>query len=205
MRRLLHIQASPRGADSQSAELARTYISALSRRHPDLLVDTLDLWREDVPAFDGDKAAAKMTFFGVGELEGRLRTAWDEVLEVIERFAAADHYVISSPMWNGGIPYRLKQYIDLITQPGHLFRFDPDAGYTGLLQDKSATLALTAGVWSPDAPSGFGTDFQQRYLEWWLRLVGVEAIETLPFRPSMLQADPASAFSATLQAARDAA
>lgn len=185
--------------------MARTYISALTRQHNDLLIDTLDLWRENVPAFDGDKAAAKMTFFGVGELEGKLRTAWDEVLEVIERFTSADHYVISSPMWNGGIPYRLKQYIDVITQPGLLFGFDSEAGYNGLLRDKSATLVLTAGVWSPGAPEGFGTDFQERYLDWWLRLIGIDDIETLSFRPSMLQADPATAFSATLQAARDAA
>ena len=49
------------------------------------MVDTLDLWDEPLPDFDGDQAAAKMTFFGVGELDGATRTAWDEITRITER------------------------------------------------------------------------------------------------------------------------
>ena len=35
-------------------------------------------------------------------------------------------------MWNFGIPYKLKQWIDVITQPGLAFRFDPAQGYLPL-------------------------------------------------------------------------
>ena len=48
-----------------------------------------------------------------------------------------------------GIPYRLKQYIDLIHQPGLLWTLNPETGYHGLLDNKHATLALTAGVYFP--------------------------------------------------------
>ncbi len=41
----------------------------------------------------------------------------------------ADHYVFAVPIWNGGLPYRLKQYIDIITQLGISFNFDPEKGY----------------------------------------------------------------------------
>lgn len=198
MNRLLHIKASPR-PESQSAMIAETYIAGLVAKDPSLEVDVLDLWAEDIPAFDGDKAAAKMTFFGVGELDGPLQTAWDQVVTAVARFTAADHYVVSSPMWNGGIPYRLKQYIDLITQPGLLFGFDPDRGYFGLLEGKTARLALTSGVWAPGVPEGFGTDFQERYLDWWFRLAGVSDVATLAFRPSMMQADPGAAFAQVLR------
>ncbi|UQX13255.1 NAD(P)H-dependent oxidoreductase [Candidatus Mycobacterium methanotrophicum] len=34
-------------------------------------------------------------------------------------------------MWNSGIPYVLKQWIDNVTQPGWAFGFDPERGYTG--------------------------------------------------------------------------
>ena len=41
------------------------------------------------------------------------------------RLAQADRVLISTPMWNFGIPYKLKQWFDLIVQPGITFRFDP--------------------------------------------------------------------------------
>ena len=34
------------------------------------------------------------------------------------------------------MPYILKQFIDVISQPGMIFRFDPETGYTGLLENK---------------------------------------------------------------------
>ena len=46
-------------------------------------------------------------------------------------------------MWNGGVPYRLKLSIDIITQPGLLFGFDPAEGY---FADGSRVVAL--GVYS---------------------------------------------------------
>ena len=51
------------------------------------------------------------------------------------RFALADRVLISTPMWNFGIPYKLKQWFDLIVQPGLTFRFDPAQGYFPLLQE----------------------------------------------------------------------
>ena len=60
MNNLLYIKASPRGADSKSSALADAYLAALRERLPDLSVDTLDLSRESIPDFDGDKVAAKM-------------------------------------------------------------------------------------------------------------------------------------------------
>jgi hypothetical protein len=35
-----------------------------------------------------------------------------------------------------GIPYKLKQWFDLIVQPGLTFRFDPAQGYLPLLKDR---------------------------------------------------------------------
>jgi FMN-dependent NADH-azoreductase len=31
--------------------------------------------------------------------------------------ATADAYLFSVPMWNAGVPYVLKQWIDIITEP----------------------------------------------------------------------------------------
>ena len=204
MTKLLHIIASPRDVDSKSNALALAYIEAQRRLNPDLIVDTLDLWREPLPEFDGDQAAAKMTFFGVGELDGNRKTAWDEIVRITQRFIDADHYVLGVPMWNGGIPYRLKLYIDILTQPGLLFGFDPAAGYSGLLKDKKATVFYTSGVYAQGVPAAFGLDFQSNYLDWWLKFIGVSDIETIRFQPTLLSADPAKGFEDALATARAA-
>lgn len=190
MQKILHIKASPRGDASQSTQLAEAYLSAAKLADPNLEVDVIDLWQENLPEFDGDKAAAKMTFFGVGEMDTARQSAWDQIVTITERFTSADAYVISVPMWNGGIPYKLKQYIDIITQPGLLFGFDPEAGYSGLLEKKEAYVFYTSGVFGPGAPAKYGTDFQSTYLAWWLNFIGITEVKDVRFQPSLLTADP---------------
>jgi FMN-dependent NADH-azoreductase len=206
MNNLLYIKASPRSADSKSSALADAYIAALRERLPDLSVDTLDLSRESIPDFDGDKVAAKMAVIAGQTNDGRQRSAWDEIVEVAIRFIAADRYLIASPMWNGGIPYRLKQYIDVIHQPGLLWGLDPQTGYYGLLKDKKAALALTSGAYAPSMPSpAFGIDHQSTYLRDWLNQAGVTEIEEIRFQPTLLTSDPEESFKAAVGSARSLA
>lgn len=196
MTRLLHITASPRGATSRSAALSRAYVEARRAADPSLEVDELDLWTTPLPAFDGDKAAAKMTFFGEGTMDDPRRSAWAQVTGVADRFAAADDYAFGVPMWNGGVPYPLKHLADVITQPGILFGFDPEKGYFGLLQNKRAAVFLTSGVWAPGAPAKYGQDHHGAWLGWWLGLIGIEDASTVRFQPSLLTADPEAGFTA---------
>jgi len=205
MTKVLHIVASPRGDASQSTKLADAYLKAATEADPTMIVDTLELWKEDLPEFDGDKAAAKMTFFGVGEMGASQQTAWDQVVEITSRFTDADVYVISVPMWNGGIPYKLKQYIDIITQPGLLFGFDPEAGYFGLLEGKKAVVSYTSGVWAPGADKKYGSEFHAEYLGWWLDFVGIKDARNLRFQPSLLTPDPEGDQKAAVESAIDLA
>lgn len=191
MKKILHIIASPRGDASQSIKLAEAYLAARKAADPEITIDDLDLWQEGLPEFDGDKAAAKMTFFGVGEMDDARQTAWDHIVAITERFTSADAYVLSVPMWNGGVPYKLKQYIDIITQPGLLFGFDPEAGYIGLLQNKEARVFCTSGVYASGAPAKYGADYHSTYLSWWLEFIGVTEVQGVRFQPSLLTADPA--------------
>ena len=54
-----------------------------------------------------------------------LASAWAGVRAIVDRFKSADKLLISVPMWNFGIPYALKHYIDVITQPGLTFAWTP--------------------------------------------------------------------------------
>ena len=202
MTKLLYIKASPRGADSKSSAVADSYLAKLRANTPDLEVDVLDLSTERLPDYDGNKVAAKISTMLGESHEGAQKTAWDEIVEIAERFTAADIYLIATPMWNGSIPYKLKQYIDLIHQPGLLWGLDPEKGYFGLLEGKRAVLALTSGAFGPDMPSpAFGVDFQSTYLKFWLGQAGVSDVAEIRFQPTMLTADPDAGFAAAVAVA----
>ena len=69
MTSLLHISASPRGAASESIRIAGAFVDAYRDTHPDVPVETWDLWDGSLPAFGPAAAGAKMTVFGGGTLE----------------------------------------------------------------------------------------------------------------------------------------
>ncbi len=146
---LLHISASPRGARSESLAIARTFLDALRDRSSDITIDTFDLWDGTLPSFGPQAAAAKMSVFAGQQPAGEEAAAWQAAERIFRRFAAADFYLFSVPMWNHGIPYILKQFIDVVSQPGMIFRFDPQNGYTGLLAGKRAVVVYTSAVYGP--------------------------------------------------------
>ena len=190
--KLLYVKGSPRGENATSARVADSFVTAYRTRNSGAQIDEIDLWQEDLPEFDGDKAAAKMSFFGEGTLEGKRKSAWDEVVSITRRFAGADDYLFTVPMWNGGVPYRLKLYIDILTQPGLLFGFDPAAGYSGLLKGKRATAIYTSGVYAQGVPPAFGIDYHSTYFDDWLRFIGISNIATIRYQPTLLTSDPAA-------------
>ncbi|WP_250031107.1 FMN-dependent NADH-azoreductase [Paractinoplanes maris] len=189
MNKVLHLSASPRGPRSESRAIASTFLDTLREVSPRTPVDEYDLWDGTLPAFGPDAAAAKMAVFAGEEPRGAAAEAWQAAIGSFRRFDAADRYVFSVPMWNAGVPYILKQFIDVISQPGLVFGFDPAAGYRGLLRGKRAAVIYTSAVYGPERGPAFGADFQAPYLENWLRWAGVDDIRSIHFRPNLATAD----------------
>jgi FMN-dependent NADH-azoreductase len=188
MSRLLHISASPRGADSESLALAATFTGAYREVHGDV-VDHYDLWDGTLPEFGPAGATAKMAVFAGQEPTGEQAAAWQAARRAFERFDAYDRYLFSVPMWNASVPYILKQFIDVVSQPGWVFRFDPEEGYTGLLRGKKAAVMYTSAVYGEGRPPAFGADFQKPFLEGWLRWAGIADVSAVTFRPNLATAD----------------
>ena len=151
--RLLHISASPRGGASESLALAGTFLESFADVHPEIEIETFDLWDGSLPEFGPAAAAAKMAVFAGQQPEGEGARAWQRVRATFDRFDAADRYLFSVPMWNAGVPYILKQFIDVVSQPGMVFGFDPNSGYTGLLQNKKAAVIYTSAVYGVGRPA----------------------------------------------------
>ena len=190
MTRLLHISASPRGAASESLALAGAFLQAHQAARPDVQVDHLDLFDGSLPEFGRLAAGAKMAVLAGGQPSPDEAAAWDAARAVFDRFAAADAYLFSVPMWNAGVPYVLKQWIDIITQPGWVFGFTPADGYTGLITGRKAAVVYTSGIYSPGAPLAFGNDFHASYFSDWLRFAGITDVTEIRFQPTVLTATP---------------
>jgi FMN-dependent NADH-azoreductase len=186
---LLHISASPRGERSESLALADTFLAAYRDTHPDNEIQTWDLRDGTLPAFGPAAAHAKMAVFAGADPMGEQATAWRAAKAAFERFAAADEYLFSVPMWNAGIPYILKQFIDVVSQPGMVFSFDGAEGYTGLLTGRRGAVVYTSAVYGDGRPASFGSDFQAPYLRDWLTWAGIEDITEVAFRPNLATAD----------------
>jgi FMN-dependent NADH-azoreductase len=204
MTRLLHISASPRGAASESLQIAGHFLGALHDARPDVEIDTFDLWDGTLPPFGPDAAGAKMAVFAGQTPTGEQAAAWQAAKAIFKRFAAADEYLFTVPMWNHGIPYILKQFIDVVSQPGMVFGFDPETGYSALLTEKKAAVIYTSAVYGPGRPPSFGEDFQAPYLDSWLRWTGIDDITTVEFRPNLATADADSDRQSAAADARDA-
>ncbi|RTL69469.1 MAG: flavodoxin family protein [Pseudonocardiaceae bacterium] len=205
MIRLLHVSASPRAAASESLAIARTFVDAFAATHPDAEIDEYDLWDGTLPEFGPAAAAAKMAVFAGETPSGEGAAAWDAARATFARLDAADRYLFSVPMWNAGIPYILKQFIDVVSQPGMVFGFDPEAGYSGLLRGKKAVVVYTSAVYGPGRGPAFGSDFQAPYLRDWLAWAGVDDVEEIAFRPNLVTADASSGREAAHALARDLA
>jgi FMN-dependent NADH-azoreductase len=193
MTRLLHISASPRGNSSESGGLAASVLEEVRTTRPDIEVAHWDLWDGTLPEFGPLATAGKMEIFAGREPSGDMVAEWDAAVATFHRFAAADIYLFSVPMWNHTIPYKLKQLIDVVSQPGLVFGFDPDTGYTGLLAGKRAVTIYTGAVWGPGASPAFGRDFLQPYFSDWQRWAGIEVVREIRFQPNLVTSEAAAA------------
>ncbi len=198
--KLLHVNASPRGEDSYSLEVARHFIAKFADRH-DVKIDRLDLFSSDLPEFGEVATGAKMALFSGREQTKEEVAAWAEIRAVFDRFAAADMYVFNVPIWNNGIPYKLKHFIDLVTQPGWSFGFDPEAGYSGMMTDRKAVVVHASGVWHTDVSENFGSDFSTPVLQGWLNFLGILDLHEVRVQPTVLTADLETIKAAALKRA----
>jgi FMN-dependent NADH-azoreductase len=185
MARLLYIEASPRKERSASIEIAKTFISEYQNSHPGDVVETLDLWATSLPEFDGHVVDSKYVILHGLEHTDEQRQAWSAVENVISQFNGADKYLFSLPMWNFGIPYKLKHYIDVIVQPGYTFSFSPEEGYKGLVTGKPvATIYARGGAYGPG--TGMESyDLQKAYLEHVLGFIGFADFQTILVEPTL--------------------
>ena len=179
--RLLHIIASPRGSRSRSRSVADHFLDHLAGA----TVEDLDLWAADLPDLDGPMLESRYQLIHGQPVEPGFEAQWDELGRRVVHLLSFDLWLFSTPMWNLGLPYRLKQYIDLVIQPTMAFTNDADGTVTAHGTDKIAVL-VGAGALDirPGAPLA-QLDFQLAHLAQCLRIYfGVPKIHEIRAAPT---------------------
>jgi FMN-dependent NADH-azoreductase len=206
MAKLLYIAASPR-AESYCTRVADAFLQAYRQANPQDSVEKLDLFRAEIPPFLAPQAKAKYAVMAGQAPQDEAQAAWTGVIKAINYFKGFDRYVLASPMWNFSIPYRLKQYIDVIVQPGLTFRYTPEKGYEGLATGRPLQLILArGGNYGPGNPTET-FDFQETYLRGIFGFIGFTDIRsvhingTLMNPPQQVEADALKAMADAAKAA----
>jgi len=181
--KLLHLSCSPR-AESWSTAGARVFLDRFREARPDWDIDVVDIWRERMPEFTGPIVEAKYARMKAQAFTEAQRDSFAEAERMAMRFSLADRVLISTPMWNLGIPYKLKQWFDIIVQPGLTFRFDPSQGYFPLLKDRPTLVILASGSDFATGMNRGRIDMATPYLREILRFIGINDVRFVPIGPT---------------------
>jgi len=186
-----YIECSPRGKRSHSTKIAQAYIEQAKKNIPDLELNHINPWLLNLPEFDGDMLNAKYSVINGTEPSADEVSAWSIVKNIFDEFNNADHYLFSVPMWNFNIPYKLKHYIDIITQPGMSWSYTPEDGYKGLMTDKTATIIYATGDGYGEGTGFESFDMQKPYVNLWLTFLGFKKIERVVVDRTLFDAETA--------------
>jgi FMN-dependent NADH-azoreductase len=189
MSTLLYIQASPRGTRSKSIAVADAFVEEYRQQNPKDEIVTLNLFDAPIPDFDKLAVQAKYTILHGKSHSPEEKQTWQQIEEVIKQFTSADKYVLAIPMWNFSIPYRLKQYIDILVQPGYTFSYSPETGYKGLVHHKPLLAVYARGGQYETSTEAQAFDLQKKYIELIFGFIGFESVNSIIVEPT-LQAGP---------------
>lgn len=141
--KLLHIQVSPDLAGSASRIASARLVEKLRAQHGDLEETIVDLAKHPLPHLDAFTIGAFFTRPEERNDEQRAAIATSEKL--VDQLFACDTLVISSPMWNLGLPSVLKAWFDHITRAGRTFAFTAEGTKVGLVNGKKVYSVVASG------------------------------------------------------------
>jgi len=105
----------------------------------------LDLWALDLPEFAGPVMDAKYAGIAGTPLSAEQSAAWETLKALAAHLHRADVLVFSVSLWNFATPYKLKHFIDVVSQEDVLVEFSPEHGVRDLLHNKIAVNVYARG------------------------------------------------------------
>ncbi|MDD5108222.1 MAG: NAD(P)H-dependent oxidoreductase [Candidatus Omnitrophica bacterium] len=181
MKKLLHIIATPRREESRTLKVSSSFLKAFTDSHPDWEVEEFDLAKVKLPDLAVKQVNGKYLLLSGKDLTGPFKASWKDILKYIQQFLSADGYLLSTPMWNFSIPYKLKHYLDVIVQPKYLFQYT-NTGVEGLVKNKKMVVVVSRGGDYTSEPFT-SRDHQEPYLRSIFGFVGISDIKFIIAQP----------------------
>lgn len=167
--RILRLDASANPAVSTSRKLGDRLIERLQQARGDIELRRRDL-NQDLSFIDDSWIEANLAAADARSSTQQQTLALSDSL--LEELIWAEHIVLTTPMYNFGVPAALKAWIDLVCRAGITFRYT-ESGPEGLLEGKSADIVITTG----GVPLGSPVDFVSGYLRQVMSFVGIDEVE----------------------------
>ena len=167
MSKVLYIETSPRKIFSRSIEVSKYFLDLYKKKYPNDSIRVFNLWKEKLPVYNEELVVERYRIMEQKDYVSG-KKSWQKVINFIDEFKSYDKYVISSPMWNFNVPFKLKNLIDILCQPTQTFSYNPKDGYLGLITGKPVVLILARGGEYPPGTPLENIDFQKKYLEFYL-------------------------------------
>ena len=166
--RILRLDASANPADSTSRLLGDDLMQRIGARGSKIDIRERDL-NHNAEFIDADWIAANLSDAEDRSDIARQRLAYSD--ELIAELQWADHILLTTPMYNFGVPATVKAWIDQVCRAGITFRYTED-GPVGLLADKRADIVITTG----GAPLDSQVDFVSGYLRQVFGFIGIDDV-----------------------------
>lgn len=167
---ILRIDSSARRDGSVSRDLADLYIDSVAETRP-VRVQTRDV-SGGLPVINQDWIAATFTPEPDRTADHHAALAGSDRL--VEELEASELIVISTPIYNFGIPASLKLWIDQIARAGRTFRYTEN-GPVGLLNGKRVVILAASG----GTQVGSDIDFATPYLRHVLGFLGISDVDII--------------------------
>lgn len=168
--KLLHIKVSPNLTGSASREVGSHLPSKLQQRYPALTETVLDLGQQYLPHLDALTVSAFLTKPELRTVAQQNAIALSERL--VDQLLVNDTLLISSPMWNLGLPSVLKAWFDHITRAGRTFGFTAEGEKVGLVSNKKVFVVMANGTPLLGRPTETDDQFTP-YITTALRYIGI--------------------------------
>lgn len=171
MTTLLQINASINNGNGESSRLAKQFVAAFHKRHPNATIVARDVAAaEPVPHLTAERFGAFITKPEDRSAAQQAVVTYSDTL--INELKQADVIVLGLPMYNFGVPSQLKAYFDHIARIGETFEYTEKGPVGKLTGKKVYVFAARGGVYE-----GTPMDTQTSYVRDFLRFLGMSDVE----------------------------
>lgn len=193
--KLLHIHVSPSLENSSSRKTSKYLVEKLKENNLQIVETILDLDCNPLPHLNGLTISA---FFTPKENRTPEQDSAIELSDrMVDQLLDTDTIVISTPMWNLGLPSVLKAWFDHVTRAGKTFSFTKEGTKIGLVNGKKVYIVVSSGSVFSAGP--FVADDQcSPYFRSALSYIGINDVEIIRVEGTHMPATSATAISTAL-------